>query len=106
MKTPALQIIIADIINILSPYSQLIKRVGVFGSLATGKFSIDSDIDIAIEYKTGDNFNFEQFAQFCEVCEQLTNNLANNYGRRIDLIHVEDNPRCLLHKIHDEVIWI
>jgi len=105
MKAPELNSVIMDIRKALSQHPGPVKRVGIFGSLATGKLTDNSDIDIAIEYAQGDDFDFERFVHFCEVCEYISDSISNTYGRRVDLVHVEDNPRCLLQKIYEEVIW-
>ena len=106
MKTPELNSVIMDIKTALSQYPGPVKRVGIFGSLATGRFTDSSDIDIAIEYAPESDFDFERFALFCEVCEYISDNISKAYGRKVDLIHIEDNPRCILQKIHEEIVWI
>jgi len=106
MKTPDLKLVIMDLKKTISQHPELVKRAGVFGSLATGKFTDKSDIDIAIEFAMDDNFDFERFAQFCEICERITEDLSIEYDRHIDVIQIEDNPRCLLHKIKNEVVWV
>jgi len=106
MKTLELNSVIMDIKSALSQNPELVKRVGVFGSLSKDSITDDSDIDIAIEYAQGDNFDFERFAHFCEMCEYISDNISNAYGRRVDLVHIEDNPRCLIREISEEVVWV
>ena len=83
-----------------------IKRIGVFGSLVNGNFTDNSDIDIAIEYEPGEAFDFNRFVLFCEMCETIVDDISKTYDRTVDLIHIEDNPRCILNDIADEVVWI
>ena len=106
MKTLELNSVIMDIKSALSQNPELVKRVGIFGSLSKGRATDDSDIDIAIEYAHEDNFDFERFALFCEMCEYISDNISRAYGRKVDLVHIEDSPRCLLHEISEEVIWV
>ena len=106
MKIPELNVVIMDIKTVLSQYPGLARRVGVFGSLATGKFTENSDIDIAIEYASEKDFDFERFALFCEMCEYISDNISKAYGRRVDLVHIEDNPRSLIREISEEVVWV
>ena len=95
-----------DIQLTLSQNPGPVKRVGVFGSLVNGRFTDNSDIDIAIEYEPGDDFDFNRFARFCEICEYITEFISNSYGRKVDLVHVEERPGCLLQDIREEVIWV
>jgi len=106
MNALELNNVIVDIRNVLSQYPGLVKRAGVFGSLATGKFTSSSDIDIAIEYAPEEDFDFERFARFCEACEYISDSISDTYGRKVDLVHVEDNPRCLLQEIRGEIVWV
>ena len=105
MNAPELNSVITDIRETLSQHPGPVKRVGVFGSLATGKFTDDSDIDIAIEFAPGTDYDFERFVRFCEICEYISDRISNIYGRKVDLIHVEDNPRSFLNEISKEIIW-
>ena len=105
MNVPEINSVITDIRTTLSQHPGLVKRAGVFGSLATGKFTDTSDIDIAIEFAHEDDFELEKFSRFCEICEHISENISNIYGRKVDLIHVEDNPRSFLHEIRGEIVW-
>ena len=106
MNTPELNSVITDIRDTLFQHPGPVKRVGVFGSLATGRFTDNSDIDIAIEFASEDDFEVERFSRFCEICDYISENISNIYGRKVDLIHVEDNPRSFLHEIGEEIIWV
>ena len=109
MKELKLNNVIVDIKSILSQNPAPIKRVGVFGSLAKGQIHENSDIDIAIEYDIGENYekyNFEGVLRFCEICETLEDEMSVIYGRKIDVIPVEERKGCLLEDIREEVVWI
>ena len=106
MKNIDLQNVIDDIKPILIENNEIIERIGIFGSLVKGLFDDNSDIDIAIEYKQGEVFEFGRFVRFCEVCESLRKNFTSIYNRNIDLIHVEDNENGFLNEIIQEVVWV
>jgi len=106
MKTLDLASVITDVKNLLSQNPAPIKRAGVFGSLATGQFNDESDIDIAIEYDPGENFDFDRFVKFCELCELLSESVSSLYGRDVDIIPIEDHERNIYHDVQGEIVWI
>lgn len=108
MKNLEINNVLADIHNIISHRAGLIKKVGVFGSLARGNFHDDSDIDILIEYNSTPELQMEHFTQFCELCGNLRDILFDIYGRKIDIVHFEDDPARNLQdeNVINEVIWI
>jgi len=106
MQTVELGNVILDIKTILSKNPAPVKRIGLFGSLVKGKFHASSDIDIAIEYEQGDRYDFDSVVKFCEICDIITNEISLRYGRRADVIPVEERKGCLLDNIREEVVWI
>ncbi|MCL2197603.1 MAG: nucleotidyltransferase domain-containing protein [Defluviitaleaceae bacterium] len=98
--------VIFDVKSILSQNPAPVRRIGVFGSLAKGQIHNDSDIDIAIEYEPGESYDFNNFVKFCEICEYLSETISKRYGRKVDIVPVEERSDCLLQEIHDEVVWI
>jgi len=98
----------SDIHSIVSNSSELVNKIGIFGSLARGNYNADSDIDILIEYASTPDFQFERFTRFCELCNKINETLINIYGREVDLIHFENDPLNHLNDIavKDEVIWL
>ena len=109
MQPLELNNVILDIKKILSKNYAPIRRVGVFGSLTKGKIHENSDIDIAIEYESGENYenySYDSVIKFCEICEILEDEMSVLYGRRIDVIPVEERKGCLLDDIREEVVWI
>jgi len=106
MKTVGLTEIMTDLKIIISHNSDVVRRIGIFGSLVNNTFTDNSDIDVAIEYEPGDKYDFDNFVKFCEICEYISETIFNNYGRKADLIPVEDRSGNLLQDIREEVIWI
>ena len=109
MQKLELNNVILDIKTILSQNPAPVKRIGVFGSIANGKIHKDSDIDIAIEYDTGEDYgkyNFDSFLKFCEICEILSEGMAEIYKRKIDVVEIEERPGSFLYDIQGEIIWI
>jgi len=109
MQKLELNSVIMDIKTILSQNPAPIKRVGVFGSLVKGKIHKDSDIDIAIEYDTGEDcgkYTFDSFIRFCEICEILSEEMAEIYKRKIDVVEIEERPGSFLNDIQREIVWI
>ena len=108
MKALELNSVILDIKSIVAQDPTTVKRIGVFGSLARGETHENSDIDIAIEYEHDPNktINFAHFTKFIKMCEQLEDILSGQYGRKIDVIPVEERENCLLQDIREEIIWV
>ncbi|MCL2771802.1 MAG: nucleotidyltransferase domain-containing protein [Oscillospiraceae bacterium] len=108
MKILNLNNVSSDIHSIVSNSSELVNKIGIFGSLARGNYNADSDIDILIEYASTPDFQFERFTRFCELCNKINETLINIYGREVDLIHFENDPLNHLNDIavKDEVIWL
>ena len=79
-----------DIRKVILDYSTVVKRIGVFGSLARGDYNMDSDIDILVEYNATPEFSLDLFTQFCEVCNQLSDILTHLYHRDVDIVHFEN----------------
>jgi uncharacterized protein len=57
-----------------------VKRLGVFGSAITDRFSPDSDVDVLVLFDLNENVDF--FDQYFDLRERL----AAVFGREIDLI--------------------
>lgn len=53
-----------------------VKRIGLFGSFATGTAKENSDIDLVVEFDTPIGFKFMVLAEFLE----------NKLGRKVDLL--------------------
>ena len=108
IKTLELKSVLIDIQNIVSKKNGLIKKIGIFGSLARGNYNDDSDIDILIEYNAASELQMEHFTQFCELCNQMVDVLGSSYGRTVDIVHFEDDPCKSLQdeNVVKEVLWL
>jgi len=73
-----------------------VKKIGLFGSYAKDKQTLESDIDIYVEFrhKTFDNL------------AGLWNYLESIYNNKIDLIHKHKNSnKVILKNIQEEVLY-
>ena len=97
-----------DVRKIISYNSNLVNKIGVFGSLARGDFNDKSDIDILIEYAATSDFQPERFLQFCKLCNGVIDSLMKIYGRKVDLVQFENDPSGVLcsDNVNKEVVWI
>lgn len=57
-----------------------VRKLGLFGSVARGEASPDSDLDFVVEF---DLFSFNKYGGLLDLLEQLL-------GRRIDISPLED----------------
>ena len=57
------------------------KRCGIFGSFVHRKHTAKSDIDVLVEFESGQK-TFDNFMRLAEFLEQL-------FGRKVDLLTVE-----------------
>lgn len=71
-----------------------IRKLSLFGSVLTGRFSLASDVDVLVEFRPGTRVGFFRLA---EIEEQLSQLLA---GRRVDL----RTPMDLSRHFRDEVV--
>ena len=73
-----------------------IVKLGLFGSYATGKATVESDIDIYAEFE---NKKFKNIAG-------AWNYLEKEFGKKIDLFYPHKNMRTSLKEsIENEVIY-
>ena len=107
-KVLELKSVSIDVQNIVTNKNGLIKKVGIFGSLARGTFNDDSDIDILVEYNAAPVLQMEHFTQFCELCNQIVDVLGLLYGRTVDIVHFEGDPLTSLQdeNVMKEVLWL
>jgi predicted nucleotidyltransferase len=71
-----------------------IRRLSLFGSVLTDRFSVSSDIDVLVEFRPGTRVGFFRLA---EIEEQLSQLLE---GRRVDLRTALDLSR----HVRDQVV--
>ena len=108
MKKLTILEVAKDIREIISPHQDLIKVIGIFGSLARGDYHDESDIDLIVEYNYFSEFTMEPFTKFCGLCNQLEERLAKTYNRKVDIVHIENGS---LENLFDksaekEVVWL
>ena len=86
----------------------MIKRIGIFGSLARGDYNDSSDIDLLIEYASTPKFILDRFERFCGVCNKLVDFLSAKYKTEVDIVQFKGDPSSVLddEAICDEVIWL
>ena len=90
---------IQDIKKRITPVFQKhqIKRAGIFGSVATGKATKDSDIDVLVEL--GKKFSLLQFVSLKFELEDLL-------GKKVDLVEYAAVKPRLKNRIFSEEIRI
>lgn len=69
-----------------------IKRLALFGSVIRNDFRPDSDVDILVEFESGQTPGLDFIAIERELSELL--------GRRVDLV----TPKSLIPRIRDQVL--
>ena len=97
-----------DIREIISPQQDLVKAIGIFGSLARGDYHDESDIDLIVEYNSLSEFSMELYTNFCALCNLLEERLTKTYNRKVDIVHIENGTlESLLNKsVESEVVWL
>ena len=108
MKKLTIQEVINDIRKIISAHTDLIKVIGIFGSLAHEDEHDGSNIDLMVEYNSLQEFSMEPFTKFCELCNQLEEQLAKIYKRKVDIVHIENGSLDNLfdETVINEVVWL
>jgi predicted nucleotidyltransferase len=84
---PTLDDLRSKAVPLLKPY---VRRISVFGSLARGKPTPDSDIDLLVELKPAGQRPMLGFKWF-----RLENELSELFGRKIDMISEAELGRHL-----------
>ena len=108
MRTFDLVSVSGDIREVLVNAPSVVKRVGIFGSLARGTFELDSDIDILVEYDTALLMEMEHFSRFCALCNEIRDTLVSLYGRGVDIVHFDGDPFDSVddENVRNEVVWM
>lgn len=92
-----------DILEILKENENIVrerfgvKKIGLFGSFAKGFHSIDSDIDILVEFEAP--VDIFQFLDLKEFFESL-------FGRKVDLVTKNALKPLLTEQILSEVLYV
>ena len=75
-----------------------IKRLGLFGSFVTEKHRVDSDVDLLVEFKSGQK-SFDHFMHLSFFLEDML-------GRRVDLVTTDALSPHLGPHILSEVEYV
>lgn len=88
--------------------SPLVGKVGVFGSLARGDYTQESDIDLLIEYVQLPVFSLDHVEKFCALCNEVSDLLSRKYDCEVDIVQFTRNPLDVLddEKVLREVVWL
>lgn len=107
-KIMEIQNVASDIRRLLSSNPGLIKKIGIFGSLARGDHNDISDIDILVEHNMTSAFEMMFFTNYCELCNQICETLTEIYQRKVDIVHFENGSLSHLFdsNIEKEVFWL
>ena len=74
-----------------------IRKIGIFGSVAQGKASEESNVDVLVEFEEG-QASFDHFMELIQYLEDLL-------GKRVDLVTTRGLSPYLRPSIEQEVIW-
>ena len=107
-KEMNIQNVANDIRTMLSLNPGLVKKIGIFGSLARGDFNEKSDIDLLVRYDSPPVFSMEKITRYCELCCKIQDELSTFYQRSVDIAHVDNDSLSNMYDpdLKDEVIWI
>ncbi|MCL4216458.1 MAG: nucleotidyltransferase family protein [Candidatus Hydrogenedentes bacterium] len=92
-----------DILNLLAAnYAQLrkfgVSQIGLFGSFLRNEQSLESDIDLLVEFESGRK-TFDAFMDLCFFLEDL-------FQRKVELVTVESLSPHIGPKILKEVEYV
>ncbi|MHA1292510.1 MAG: nucleotidyltransferase family protein [Promethearchaeota archaeon] len=73
-----------------------VEKIGIFGSFSKGKETIESDVDILVEFNGPIGWDFVELKEYLE----------NIIGRKVDLVSVKALKPQLKADILSEVIYI
>ena len=107
-KEMNIQNVTNDIRGVLSLNPGLVKKIGIFGSLARGDFNNESDIDILVRYNPPPVFSLDVFDEYCGLCNKIQDILSESYRRNVDIVHFDNDSLSNLYDpdVRDEVVWI
>lgn len=75
-----------------------VKRIGVFGSYARGEQTVDSDIDLLVEFEQGKK-SYRNLLKLYEFAEDL-------FKKKVDVVTVESLSKHIGPYIKKEVIYV
>jgi predicted nucleotidyltransferase len=74
-----------------------VAKIGIFGSTARGEERKDSDVDVLVEFASG-QATFRNFMELAYFLEDL-------FGRRVDLVTQQGLSRYIRPQVEEEVVW-
>jgi len=74
-----------------------VAKIGIFGSAARGEERPDSDVDVLVEFASG-QATFRNFMELAYFLEDL-------FGRRVDLVTEHGLSGHIRPSVEKEVIW-
>jgi predicted nucleotidyltransferase len=77
-----------------------IRRLALFGSVLTGRFSDSSDVDVLVEFRPAERVGFFRLA---DIEEELSRLLG---GRKVDLRTPMDLSRCFRDQVVRDALVI
>ena len=97
-----------DIRAVISQNQDLVKKIGIFGSLARGDFNDGSDIDLLAWYDSPSIFSMDKITKYCELCGIIQEKLSASYQRSVDIAHIDNDSLSNIDDpdIINEVVWI
>ena len=97
-----------DIRAVLSHNPNLVKKIGIFGSLARGDFNEDSDIDLLAWYDAPSVFSMDRITQYCELCAKIEEVLTGIYKRSVEIADIQDEALSNIFdpNVKNEVFWL
>ena len=107
-KEMNIQNVADDIRSVISHSPGLIKKIGIFGSLARGDFNEESDIDLLVRYNSPSVFSLDLFDRYCGLCNEIQDTLSEAYKRSVDMVHFDNDSLANLYypDVKNEVIWV
>jgi predicted nucleotidyltransferase len=83
MKTKSLDLeVVAPILAKLGKRHQAVVKFEIFGSVAAGRTSEQSDLDVLVTFAT----DFPRNSQYVDLFVQLIKEMQGSIGRKVDLI--------------------
>ena len=103
-----LQNVLDDVRVIQLSVPNIVKRIGIFGSLTRGTYGMNSDIDVLVEYDMQLVSEMEKFTQLCALCNNLQETLMTLYRRDVDVVQFSGDIRKVLDDadVEKDVIWV
>ena len=103
---------VTDVRSVLVPflsgsaYSDKVRGVALFGSVARGTATAKSDVDLIIDY---DASNYD-IMHWCGLCEQIENLFRSEYGKNVNLVSAEilqyPGEELFRENVERDMVWV